>query len=146
QPTQHDPTYIFRHALIQEVAYNRQLQAHRRTTHAAIGEALETIYADRLDELIGDLAFHFGRSDRDDKALYWLIRAGDRARSLYANTEAMAQYNAALERATDGLGPQDAGAILERIGEVQTLIGRYDDAAESFRLALKRVPVEQGSF
>ncbi|HTD77823.1 MAG TPA: tetratricopeptide repeat protein, partial [Chloroflexota bacterium] len=140
-----DPTYVFRHALIQEVAYNRQLLSQRRATHGAIGEALETLYADRLDELVGDLAFHFGRSDRDDKAMYWLVRAADRARALYANTEALAQYSAALERAVDGLGPLDAGAILERIGEVQTLIGKYDDAVESFGSALRRVPVEHGT-
>ena len=145
QPVQHDPTYAFRHALIQEVAYHRQLQSQRRRTHGAIGEALETIYADRLDEFVGDLAFHFGRSDRDDKAIHWLVRAGDRARALYANTEALAQYSAALERAADGTGPLDAGVILERIGEVQTLIGKYDDAVESFRSALRRVPVEQGT-
>ena len=144
QPTANDPIYVFRHALIQEVAYNGQLQSQRRVTHGAIGDALEVIYPDRLDEMVGDLAFHFGRSDNDQKALHWLIKAGDRARSLYANTEAMQQYRAALERASDGLGPEDAGAILERIGEVQTLIGRYDDAIESYRSALRRVPVEQG--
>ena len=146
QATQHDPMYVFRHALIQEVAYNGQLLSQRRTTHGAIGDALESIYPERLEEMVGDLAFHFGRSDKDEKALHWLVKAGDRSRSLYANNEAMTQYRAALDRASDGLGPEDAGAILERIGEVQTLIGRYDDAAESFRSALRHVPVEQGPF
>jgi adenylate cyclase len=139
-----DPVYLFRHALIQEVAYNRQLQSQRRLTHAAIGEALETIYADRLDELVGDLAFHFGHSDVDEKARYWLVRAGDRARALYANTEALAHYRAALERASDGLGSLDAAAILERIGEVQTLVGRYDEALESLRAGLARIPAGDG--
>ena len=145
QPTQLEPTYVFRHALIQEVAYNRQLQSQRRTTHAAIGEAVETMYADRLDEMVGELAFHYGRSDNDEKAVYWLIRAGDRARSLYANSEALTQYQAALERATDGPGPENAAAILERIGEVQTLIGRYDEAIDTYRSALERVVATQGS-
>jgi tetratricopeptide (TPR) repeat protein len=146
QPTQHDSMYVFRHALIQEVAYNSQLLSQRRATHAAIGEALETIYPDRLDELVGDLAFHFGRSDRDDKALQWLVRAGDRARALYANTVALAQYRAALQRASDGSGPYDAAAILERIGEVETLIGRYEEAVGTFRQALARLSEEAGPF
>jgi tetratricopeptide (TPR) repeat protein len=146
QPTQQEPTYIFRHALIQEVAYNRQLQSHRRTTHAAIGEALETIYAERLDELVGELAFHFGHSDRKDKALYWLVRAGDRARALFANTEALAQYRAALELATEPVGDLDAAALLERIGDIQTLVGRYDEAIGSLRAALVRRSPGVGSF
>jgi class 3 adenylate cyclase/tetratricopeptide (TPR) repeat protein len=146
QAVQPDPTYVFRHALIQEVAYNGQLQTQRRTTHATIGAALETIYADRLDEMVGDLAFHYGHSDSIDKARYWLVRAGDRARALYANTEALVQYRAALQHAADGPGGLDAAAILERMGEVQTLIGRYDDAAESFQLALTRATVAAGPF
>jgi tetratricopeptide (TPR) repeat protein len=144
QPVQPDPAYVFRHALIQEVAYNGQLQSQRRTTHASIGQALETIYADRLDELVGDLAFHYGHSDQDEKARYWLVRAGDRARALYANTEALVQYRAALHRAADGDGPLDAAAILERMGQVQTLIGRYDDAVDSFQVALRRATVDRG--
>ena len=68
--------YLFRHALIQEVAYHTQLEAQRRTTHGALGEAIETIYADRLDEFVNVLAFHYGRSDNDPKALHWLVRAG----------------------------------------------------------------------
>jgi adenylate cyclase len=139
-----DPVYVFRHALIQEVAYNRQLQAQRRVTHAAIGEALEFIYPERLDELVEDLAFHFGRSDNDDKARYWLVRAGDRARALYAHTEAVAQYLAALQRASNGIGPLDAAAILERVGEVQTLVGRYDEALASLRSGLDRLPAGPG--
>jgi tetratricopeptide (TPR) repeat protein len=143
---QPDPTYVFRHALIQEVAYNGQLQTQRRATHASIGAALEKIYADRLDEMVGDLAFHYGHSDSDDKARYWLVRAGDRARALYANTEALVQYGAALQRATDGSGTLEAAAILERMGEVQTLIGRYDEAITSFQLALERLPLDDGPF
>jgi len=136
---QPEPTYVFRHALIQEVAYHGQLQAQRRVTHAAIGEALEVIYADRLDELVGELAFHYGQSANDDKARYWLLRAGDRARALFANTEALAYYRSALRRVTDAKDGQEAGDILERLGEVQRLVGKYDAALASFRWAMSRM-------
>jgi adenylate cyclase len=142
---QPEPTYAFRHALIQEVVYNGQLHAQRRVTHAAIGEALEVIYADRLDEMLGELAFHYGQSANDAKALFWLVRAGDRAKALFANTEALTQYRAALERAGDGGGPLDATTILEHIGEVQTHIGSYDAAIESFRSAIQRSGLVLGS-
>jgi class 3 adenylate cyclase/tetratricopeptide (TPR) repeat protein len=140
QAMEPEQTYVFRHALIQEVAYHGQLNATRRVTHAAIGEALEAIYADRLDELVSELAFHYGQSHNDQKALFWLVRAGDRAKALYANAEALGYYEAALERAPDGEGALEAGTLLERIGEVQSLVGRYDDAIASFRQALERIP------
>jgi len=134
-----EPTYVFRHALIQEVAYRGQLQSQLKTTHAAIGAALELLYADRLDELVGELAFHYELSANEDKAVHWLVRAGDRAHSLFANTEALSYYSAALERAGDGEDSQQS-AILERIGEIESFVGRYDAAIERFRLALERIP------
>jgi tetratricopeptide (TPR) repeat protein len=142
---QPEATYAFRHALIQEVAYHNQLQAQRTVTHEAIGEALEVIYADRLDELVGELAFHYGQSANDQKALLWLVRAGDRAKALFANTEALGYYTAALERSADGEGEFEAGSLLEHIGVVQSLVGRYDDALANFRLALQRMPTPGAS-
>jgi len=139
RPVLGEPIYLFRHALIQEVAYQTQLQSQRRASHGAIGEAIETLYADRLDEFVSELAFHYGHSDNDPKALHWLVRAGDRAKALFANQEALALYAAALERAQDGAEPQQAGSLLERMGDIQSLIGRYDEAIASFRAALVRL-------
>jgi adenylate cyclase len=139
RPAQGESIYVFRHALIQEVAYQTQLQAHRRTTHGAIGEAIEIIFGDRIDEFVNELAFHYRYSDNDPKALYWLVRAGDRAKALFANQEALTLYSAALERAENGEGPLQAGSILERSGDIQSLIGRYDEAIASFHTALDRI-------
>jgi adenylate cyclase len=140
RPVLGEPIYLFRHALIQEVAYQTQLQSQRRASHGAIGEAIETLYADRLDEFVSELAFHYGHSDNDPKALHWLVRAGDRAKALFANQEALALYASALERAPDGSEAQQAGSLLERMGDVQSLIGRYDEAIASFRAARQRIP------
>jgi adenylate cyclase len=131
--------YMFRHGLIQEVAYHSQLRAHRRKLHGRVAAALEALNAERVDELADQLAFHYGRSDDDAKAAYWLTRAGERARALYANQEALDLYAAALERARGG---DETGAIgiLERIGDVQTIIGRYDDAITSFNTARETSP------
>src|SRR5205807_7104228 len=112
----------------------------RRSTHTAIGRALEALYPDRLDEFIDLLAYHYERGEDPLKALEWLTRAGDRARGLYANTEALTLYASALRVSRDGLGPLDAPAILERIGDVQLLTGKYDLAVASYRQARERAP------
>ena len=131
-------TYAFRQALIRDVAYQVQLLSVRRRTHAAVGAAIEALFADRLDEFVDLLAYHFERGDDPERALEWLMRAADRAKSLFANTEALSMYGSALARAPDGDGPRDAAAILERRGEVQLLSGRYDDAVGSFASAAQR--------
>ncbi len=130
--------YVFRHALIQDVAYNTQLLAQRRKLHAAVGLAIEALHPDRPHEFVNELAFHYGRSDDDEKAVRWLSQAGDRAKSLYANEEALAFYRSTLEHLRDGQGPIEASPILERIGDVQTVIARYDDALASLRAAAER--------
>ena len=133
-----EPSYAFRHALVQEVIYGTHLMAQRRVAHGAVGAAIEELYPDRADEFTDTLAFHYDRSDNDEKALLWLVRAGDRAKSLFANEEALKLYASALRRARDGEGPLEAGSILERIGDVQSLSGRYDDAIASFGDAATR--------
>lgn len=127
-------TYTFRQALIQEVAYGMQLQSQRRAAHGAVAQAIEALYAGRLDEFVDVLAYHWDLDDNDAKALLWLVRAADRAKRLFANDEAVRLYRSALRRATDDDSAL-AATILERIGEIQTLTGHYDDALATFAQA-----------
>jgi len=62
-----------------EVAYGSLLQERRRTLHAAIFEAIERLYQDRLVEHIERLAHHALRAEVWDKALTYLRQASVRA-------------------------------------------------------------------
>ena len=53
--------YIFKHALTQEVAYNSLLLKRRSEIHKRIGEAIEKLYAERLEEFFEMLAYHYSR-------------------------------------------------------------------------------------
>jgi class 3 adenylate cyclase/tetratricopeptide (TPR) repeat protein/ribosomal protein L40E len=72
--------YIFKHALIQEVAYSSLLIKRRKEIHQRIGKAIEDIYADRLEEFYEALAHHYSMSDNHEKAFHYLrlssIKAG----------------------------------------------------------------------
>ena len=57
-----DLEYTFKHALTHEVAYGSVLQERRRALHAAIVEAIERLYADRLSEHVERLAHHAVRA------------------------------------------------------------------------------------
>jgi class 3 adenylate cyclase/tetratricopeptide (TPR) repeat protein len=125
-------TYGFRQILIQEVAYETQLQADRRRLHGSIAAAMEALYTERLDEFVDFLAYHYERSDDRASACRYLLIAGARAQRLYANDQAVRAYESAL-----ALAPDDTqrAAALEGIGDVRTTIGQLPRARDSYREA-----------
>ena len=92
-----ESTYIFKHALTQEVAYNGLLLKRRKDIHEGIGEAIEALYPDRLEEHHELLAYHYGRSANTDKALQYLDLANQKAIRLNAMEEAKVYFGEAME-------------------------------------------------
>jgi ABC-type transport system substrate-binding protein/class 3 adenylate cyclase len=88
--------YIFKHALTQEAAYNSLLHERRRVFHLKVGEALEELFPDRVNEFSGLMAYHFEAAEVNEKAVDYLQRAGDQARQAYAHQEAVDFYERAL--------------------------------------------------
>jgi tetratricopeptide (TPR) repeat protein len=114
--------YLFRHVLVQEAAYQSLLKQERRELHARVGEVIERLYPGRAEEHAGVLAMHFEQADDAERALPYLMSAGEQARRRYANREAHAFFSRALQlvptgdsseerrqRATIGLRMQQAG-------------------------------------
>ena len=89
--------YIFKHALTQEVAYNSLLIARRKEIHEKIGNAIEELYPHRLEEYYEMLAYHYSRSNDNNKAYDYLKLSGDKARAGYANWEALRFYGEAID-------------------------------------------------
>ena len=89
--------YIFKHALTQEVAYNSLLQKRRQQIHEKIGQAIESLYAERLEEFYEALAFHYARSDNKLKAIEYLDLASQKAVELCAMEEAITYFNEAMK-------------------------------------------------
>lgn len=122
--------HMFRHALLQEVAYQSMLYARRRELHGRIGEYLEQRYADDLDDYYGLLAHHYRLSNRRDKAIHYLLKAGHAARAVFANEEALQYYAWALEAlAGDERDPRSWETRLA-IADVEATLGRYDRALD----------------
>jgi class 3 adenylate cyclase/tetratricopeptide (TPR) repeat protein len=138
-----EPAYIFKHAVIQDVAYNSLLRERRKELHRAVGLAIEELYADRLTDHYEELAHHFSLGEEWGKAFEYLVRSADRARDAYANLPALDLYARAL-----AAGPRCAPAIasgrLLRLyqsrGLICRLLSRIPDAiAENEKmLALAR--------
>jgi class 3 adenylate cyclase/tetratricopeptide (TPR) repeat protein len=90
-------TYVFKHALTQEVAYNSLLLKRKKEIHEEIGRAMEALYPDRIEEHYELLAYHYGRSANADKALQYLDLANQKAAKLNAMEEAKAYFDEAME-------------------------------------------------
>jgi class 3 adenylate cyclase/tetratricopeptide (TPR) repeat protein len=91
-----DLAYTFKHALTHEVAYGTILQERRRTLHAGIVEASETLYRDRLTDQVERLAYHALRGELWDKAVAYCRQAGDKALARSASREAVTCFEQAL--------------------------------------------------
>jgi predicted ATPase/class 3 adenylate cyclase/DNA-binding winged helix-turn-helix (wHTH) protein len=97
RPGPEGPVYVFKHALTQEVAYESPLTTRRKTLHAAAGQALETLYAPRLEEAYERLAYHYARTDDVGKAVAYLTCVGEKAARHSAHVEAISHLTQALQ-------------------------------------------------
>jgi predicted ATPase len=89
--------YIFKHALTQEVAYNSVLIERRKLLHECAGQALESMFATQLDDHLGELAYHYSRSDSVAKAVEYLGRAGQQALQRSAYADAISSLSSAID-------------------------------------------------
>lgn len=90
--------YSFRHVLLQEAIYQSIPQRRRKELHRLVAESIERLFPDRLKEHCERLAYHFNKSDDADKAVEYLLKAGEKARLSYSNEEACRYFKEVLRR------------------------------------------------
>jgi predicted ATPase/DNA-binding winged helix-turn-helix (wHTH) protein len=93
--------YGFRHALYQEVVYERVPAARRGDLHRRIGERLEAGLRGRAGEVATELAMHFERGRDPLRAVRYLRVAGEIATQRSAAREAVAHLTRALDLLRD---------------------------------------------
>jgi class 3 adenylate cyclase/tetratricopeptide (TPR) repeat protein/ribosomal protein L40E len=89
--------YIFKHALTQEVAYESLLKQRRCAIHGRIAQAMEELFADRLEEHYEILAHHYGRSGDAEKTVHYLLLAGEKSNRQDAHQNANDFFERAFE-------------------------------------------------
>jgi ABC-type oligopeptide transport system substrate-binding subunit/tRNA A-37 threonylcarbamoyl transferase component Bud32 len=90
------PRFSFVHALIPHTLAEGISGLRKQRLHRRVAEGLETIGAARLDELAETIGRHFAEAAEWDRAVEYLVRAGDHATLVYAYPEAIADYEEAL--------------------------------------------------
>jgi ABC-type oligopeptide transport system substrate-binding subunit/class 3 adenylate cyclase/ribosomal protein L40E len=120
--------YMFKHSLTQDAAYNSLLLEKRREFHRKVGEALERLFANRIEQYLGLLAHHFEAAGDLEKAVGYLVQAGDRARLTDEHSEAIGFY----QRAVNLLEQQHDE---ERLAQVWLKLGMIHHANFQFEAA-----------
>lgn len=94
-------TYVFKHALVRDAAYNMLVRSRREELHTAIARALEEGFPEIVESEPELLAYHYGQAERNPtnvvKALNYLSVARERARSRSALNEAVSHIQRALQ-------------------------------------------------
>jgi DNA-binding SARP family transcriptional activator len=137
--------YRFHHPLTRRALYDALSRARRAHMHGQIAETIEAVGARQpggLEAQIEDLAFHYDLSDRRDRALPYLLRAGEKAASVYAFEAAVDYFERALAL-MDALSladPPRRWMILEPLGWWGIILADTPRAVSRFREALALPP------
>jgi class 3 adenylate cyclase/tetratricopeptide (TPR) repeat protein len=130
----------FKHALVQEVAYESILPRKRKDLHLRIARAIESLYAGRISEFYGMLAFHFSKAEDLEKAEDYLIRAGQEALKSSASDEALHYYEEALKiylaKTGAAADPDKLAMLRKNIGIALFDRGRLFEAIDHFEQAM----------
>jgi len=131
-----EPTYRYKHALIQEAAYHTLVGTKRAALHRRAAEWYENYYADRLERVYGLIAHHWLGTDDHEKAAHFLELAGGRALAEWALDEAVGHYRALVPLLEAGGRRQEAAETLFQLATTLHLAMRYREANETWQRAL----------
>ena len=117
-----DATYTFKHALVQEAAYNSLLKSRRQHLHARIAQALEEKFPEVAANRPEVLARHLTDAGLTEKAVGYWHRAAQQAAERFAHKEAIAHLTRGLEllkSLPDTLGARARGnSVADRLGHL----------------------------
>jgi class 3 adenylate cyclase/predicted ATPase len=122
-------SYIFKHALVQDAAYNSLLISRRQQLHATIAQMLEERFPETAAAEPEVLAHHFGQAGLVEKAVEYHVQAGRRAIAQSAVSEALAHFGSALDR-LEGL-PRSRERLRTELG-IQLALGSSHVAVHGF--------------
>ena len=129
-------TFLFKHALVRDVAYGSLLRGQRQQLHGRIADVLAEHFPTTVEAEPEVMAHHYREAGMADAASTYFERAGDRAVARSAYIEATAHFRAAIEEA-DRLPQKDERArraltLLLKLGPaIVVTIGQWKPEVEA---------------
>lgn len=135
-----EPIYLFRHVMMQQVAYELLLFEQRQQLHHTIAEWYEKSYADNLAQHYPFLAYHWRHAGEPAKAIEYLEKAGEQSLASGGYSEAAAFLGDALSLdAEAGLRntPFRRARWERQLGEAYLGLGRLPESRDHLHQALQ---------
>ena len=134
--------YIFRHALLREAVYDMQLKTRLKELHGLIAEAIESLYANNLEQHYVDLVFHYEQAEVAPKLKHYLLKAADYSKEYYQNQQAIECYDRLLklmkkDKGKEGKVVAEKAEIHLKKGSILEMIGEWEEAEKLYKKALK---------
>jgi transcriptional regulator with XRE-family HTH domain/tetratricopeptide (TPR) repeat protein len=128
--------YSFAHVLIQQALYVALPARRKQRLHRAAGEALEALPVATRARRVAELAYHFARSDRQDKALSYLVQAAEQARRAAAHHEEAALLGQAIEVAERRDQREIVTELRVQCGRAFRTVAMWPEAVSALETAL----------
>jgi class 3 adenylate cyclase/tetratricopeptide (TPR) repeat protein len=125
--------YAFRHELTRDAAYETILHRRRRQYHRRVGEAIEELYPEQVENQAHLLAMHFDKALDRERSLKYYSMAGDKAMRLYANQEAARHYRRAVQIAAETGAAERLVPLHLNLGHALQNSGKNGEALEVYR-------------
>ncbi|MBI5301880.1 MAG: AAA family ATPase [Chloroflexi bacterium] len=120
--------YDFSHDKLRAFAYDQLTHARRRLLHRRVADAQIARHRQDAGAWAAHIANHLQLAGQNESAGAYFRIAGDHARTLFANREALAHYTTALALTGDA-------TLHEPIGDLRTLLGEFSAALASYAAA-----------
>ena len=117
-------TYLFKNIITQEVAYESLPFATRARFHNLIAIFIERTSKETIGQAVDLLAYHYERTNNENKKREYLLKAGEAAQANYANKTALEYF----ERLLPLLPHVEQIPVKLKLGQVLELVGQWDDA------------------
>jgi len=131
--------YHFGHGKIRTVIYDSLIPELRREYHRHLGEYLISNFGEAA-EYAGKIVRHLLEAHQEERVLPYLVKAGEHAKRLFANEEAIQYFDKGTELVSKQLKERPSTSLqrkrldlLKARAEVRNLIGHYEDAAADYR-------------
>ncbi|MGV9141727.1 MAG: tetratricopeptide repeat protein, partial [Promethearchaeota archaeon] len=130
--------FYFTHGLIQLSVYENISRPLKKELHKRVAESIEELFEDEIKDHYSDLGFHYKRAEEFSKGFEYHRKAGDKAEEMYSHEDALEMYKEALKLAEKGnLDKKKRWKILEKLGDVNKIIGKYDVSIEYYEKVLQ---------
>jgi predicted ATPase/class 3 adenylate cyclase len=135
--------YMFKHVLVSDTIYSTLLKRERKELHGVVAEVIEKLSADHIENQIDVLARHYFWSDRKERALYYLILAGQKSGRNYNTSQSQKYFEDAI-----GLLPETNHSVLQSLqaysglGDALALAGDYPSTRVAYQQAVQAISLE----